>query len=247
MTKGPGPNWQRAGVMAMAALVLGAGVASCGIVSTVKKVAGAVHGNKVIIDQFTGKLQSGQPSQFQVTYATTGGSSAKITYAVQPPHDLAIAVSQTGSVPTAGDARFLVNSAGQYSCARAAVGGGWACSKVPSNSSSATPGQLLDIYTPAHWVTFLQDFSLAAGFAGDKITSSSMTVNGFPMQCVDFVASGVPGTSKICTTAQHLLGYVQVASQSTGFEISAYSTTPEPALFQVPAGAKITAAKSSTS
>jgi hypothetical protein len=245
MTKGPGRGWQRAGVMAVAALVLGAGVASCGIVSTVKKVAGVVHGNKVIINQFTGKLQSGQPSQFEVTYTTTGSSQTKISYAVQPPHDLAIVVSQASGGPAAGDARFIVNTAGQYSCARAAIGGGWACTKVPSNSS-ATPGQLLDIYTPAHWVTFLQDFSLAAGFAGDKITSSSMTVNGFPMQCVDFVASGVPGTSKVCTTAQHLLGYVQVASQSTGFEISAYSTTPDPTLFQVPAGAKITAAKSGT-
>ncbi len=66
------------------------------------------------------------------------------------------------------------------------------------------------------------------------------------MQCVDLRATGVAGTSTICTTAQHLLGYVQVASVSTSFEIKSYSGSPPAALFDLPAGAKITKAKTGT-
>jgi hypothetical protein len=223
--------------------VLGATATGCGVVSTVKKVAGAVQANKAIIDQFSGNLQAGQPTQFEATYTTTGTAPSTVTYAARPPADLAIAASVGGSGPATADARFIVNSAGQFSCTRA-VAGGWDCTKM-HKTGTAGAQQLLAIYTPGHWVAFLQAFSLAVGFAGDKITRSTTTVNGFPMQCVDFTAAGVAGTSKICTTAQHLLGYVQVASQPIGFEISKYSATPDPALFQLPAGAKVTSASGS--
>jgi hypothetical protein len=136
-----------------------------------------------------------------------------------------------------------VNGSGEFTCVQGGAGSvgstGWACSKLPKSAPSAQKS-LLAFYTPAHWVSFLQAFSLAAGFAGDKITSSSTTVHGFPMQCVDFTATGVQGTSKICTTAQHLLGLVNVAGQSTSFQITSYSSSPSPALFRLPPGAKIT-------
>jgi hypothetical protein len=66
-------------------------------------------------------------------------------------------------------------------------------------------------------------------------------VNGFAMQCVDFQASGVPGTSTICTTAQGILGYVKVAADATSFEIKSYSSSPPSSLFEPPPGATITA------
>ena len=90
---------------------------------------------------------------------------------------------------------------------------------------------------------FLRDFALAAGFAGDKISSSTTTVNGFAMRCVDFVAKGASGQSRICTTTAHLLGYVNVASEGTGFEITSYTSSPASSLFDLPAGAKVTATK----
>jgi hypothetical protein len=86
----------------------------------------------------------------------------------------------------------------------------------------------------------LNDFALAAGLAGDTVTSSHMTVNGFSMQCVDLQAPGVPGTSTICTTPQGVLGYVKVATDSTTFKMKTYSTSPPASLFALPAGAKIT-------
>ena len=99
---------------------------------------------------------------------------------------------------------------------------------------------IYDFYTPAHWVTFLRGFSLAAGFAGDKVTSSTMTVNGFPMSCVDFSTPGEAGQSTICTTAQGILGYVKVAGDTTSFEIKSYSSSPPASLFALPPGATVT-------
>ena len=121
----------------------------------------------------------------------------------------------------------------------------WSCQKLDP-ATAATENKIFDFYTPAHWITFLKDFSLAAGLAGDKVTSSTMTVNGFPMQCVDFVAPGIPGTSTICTTAQGILGYVKVAGDATSFEIKSYSSSPAASLFEPPAGATITAVTTPT-
>jgi hypothetical protein len=50
----------------------------------------------------------------------------------------------------------------------------------------------------------------------------------------------VPGTSTICTTAQGILGYVKVASDSTSFEITAFSSSPPASLFELPPGATVT-------
>jgi hypothetical protein len=65
-----------------------------------------------------------------------------------------------------------------------------------------------------------------------------MTVNGFPMNCVDLRAPGVAGTSTICTTAQGILGYVNVASDDG--EIEKFSTSPSSSLFALPPGATVT-------
>jgi hypothetical protein len=225
-------------LVAAAALVLGGVLGGCGLATKVKKVTGALQANKATIDQFTSTLRSGQPAAFQATYATTGSSKSTITYAALPPNDLAIAAAGAGSSKlTAAYARYVQNRRGQFWCQRAAAGG-WSCTKL-HNTGAGGAQQLIAFYTPAHWATFLQAFSLAAGFSGDKITKSAMTVNGFPMQCVDFTATNVTGTSKICTTAQHLLGFEQVVGQPVGFELTKYSTTPDPALFRLPAGAKI--------
>jgi hypothetical protein len=235
------------GLSCAAAIAAACGLASfalagCVVVRTVRKVEGAVQSNSAVINLFTSDLKSGQPSTFQVTYTTTGSSPSKIVYAVRPPDELAFTDSQTGSSGAAstGDFELIMNSGGQYLCTHAAAGSAaWSCRKLPKSGAAAERG-LLDFYTAAHWVSFLKGFALAAGFAGDKVSSSTTTVNGFAMQCVDLVASGVTGTSRICSTAQHLLGYVQVASRSTGFEITSYTASPLASVFELPAGAAIT-------
>jgi hypothetical protein len=56
-------------------------------------------------------------------------------------------------------------------------------------------------------------------------------------------AAGVPGTSRICSTAQGILGYVKVATDPTSFEIKAYSASPPASLFELPSGAKVMSTK----
>ena len=232
-----------AGVAAVVVALSGLGFTGCGIVAKVRNVAHTVEGNRATIDAFTTKMKSGEPPKFEVTYVTTGSSPVKIIYAAEPPKGLAFTDTPSGG-GSATSLDIVVNSSGEYSCAPSSPTGsgsrsGPSCQKVqPVNQ--ATENEILDFYTPAHWVAFLRDFSIAAGFAGDKVTSSTMTVNGFTMSCVDFIASGVAGTSTICTTAQGILGYVKVASDTTSFEITSYSTSPPASLFKLPAGATVT-------
>lgn len=232
---------------AIVLLMIGVGLTGCSIVSKVRNVAHAVEGNKATIDAFTTKMQSGQPPTFEATYTTTGSAPATIVYAVEAPKALAFTDTPSGG-GNATSLDIIVNSSGEYSCSPGSgsgSGSGPTCQRVqPANQ--ATENQLFDFYTPSHWVAFLKDFSLAAGFAGDKVTSSTMTVNGFSMSCVDFNAPGVAGTSTICTTAQGLLGYVKVASDTTSFEITNFTTSPSPSLFELPPGAKVTTVQTPT-
>jgi hypothetical protein len=241
-----------AGAAAMALTLTGLGVTSCGVVKAVKQVSGDVESNKATIDAFTGRLKSGEATTFEARYVTTGNSPTRVLYAVRPPDDLAFATT-----PSAGDGtkdslrvHLVVNSSGAYDCTPQASSSprsrpAWSCQKL-GTTSAATRNQVLGVYSPAHWVAFLKGFALAAGFAGDKVTTSSLTVNGFSMQCVDFRAAGVAGTSTICTLAQGILGYVKVASDPTSFQIKAYSAAPPASLFKLPAGAKVTASQHGT-
>jgi len=232
-----------AGVLAVALVVGGFGLTGCGVVRAISKVAHDVKGNRATIDTFTNKLQSGAMTTFEATYVTTGSTPATIVYAVEPLKGLAFKVTPSGGSSNAS-VDIVVNASGEYSCSARSTSAsgsssGWTCQKL-GTADAAAQNKIFGVYTPSHWTAFLKGFSLAAGFAGDKVTSSTMTVNGFSMQCVDFQASGVPGTSAICTTAQGILGYVKVASDSAGFEIKSYSMSPPASLFELPPGAIVT-------
>lgn len=233
----------RATTILLVAMVFAAfSLSACSVVKAVSKVAHDIAGNKRTIDAFTTKVKSGEAVPFTATYVTTGSSPATIIYAVKPPNGLLFKDSPSNAIGGGGINGFevIVNPSGEYACTPPATSTSkWMCQKL-NPATASTENKIFDFYTPSHWVTFLQDFSLAAGFAGDKITSSSMSLNGFSMSCVDFQASGVPGTSKICTTSQGILGYVKVASDSTSFEIKSFSSSPPNADFQLPQGAKVT-------
>jgi hypothetical protein len=225
------------GAAAAVVMLGGFWLSGCSIVKAASKVVHTVEGNKSTIDHFTSKVQNGEAQPFEATYVTTGSSPAKIVYAVQPPKGLAFTDTPSGTGNSSNTFNLIVNASGEYSCAPPS-GGSVTCEKL-GTADAAQENEIFDFYTPSHWITFLKDFSLAAGFAGDKVSSSTMSVNGFSLSCVDFVASGVPGTSTICTTAQGILGYVKVAGDSTSFEIQNYSGSPQASLFQLPPGAKV--------
>ena len=167
-----------------------------------------VESNKSTVDSFTQSLQSTKDTAFEATYTTTGGSPATIVYAVDPSSGgLAFHETQTGSNPS--NIQLIVNSSGEYKCSSpSASGGPWSCQKL-GTADAATENKIFDVYTPSHWISFLKGVSLVAGLAGDKVTTSTMSLNGFDMNCVDLVAKGEPGTSTICSTSQGILGYVK--------------------------------------
>ncbi len=222
--------------VASLAAVLGAASAGCSVVSKIDKIRHTVEGNRATIKAFTDGLKNSKAVPFQVTYVTTGDSPTTVTYAVQPPTNISFAEAGTGS--DTSSTRLISNSSGQYSCSQSSSGAQWTCDKL-AKASAVAQKELFAIYTPDHWVTFLHIFAIGAGLAGDKVTTSSRTVNGFAMNCVDLFAKG-EGTSTICTTKQNILGYVKVAAQSTSFQIKSYTSAPSASAFALPPGATIT-------
>lgn len=233
----------RQGVIACVLVAVVLGATACTAIGKIRTTVHDLHGNKATIDSFTASLQSGAPKAFAVTYVTTGSSPATVVYAVKPPTGVAFDDSPIGGSGDSTPIHLLANATGEYECSHSTSGAGstsqWSCTKLnPTDASNEN--ELFNFYTPSHWIGFLRDFSLAAGLAGDKVSTSSMTVNGFAMHCVDFNAPGVPGTSTICSTKQDILGYVKVASDNTSFEIQSYSSSPSASLFELPPEATVT-------
>jgi hypothetical protein len=229
----------RAAAVATALATLAAVVAltGCSVVRSINNVRHGIDSNRAAIKTFTQGLKAGESSAFSATYVTTGSSPTKIVYSVQPPHEVSFRQSGTGSDSSQLD--LVSNSSGEYSCTSAAANTGWTCMKL-GRAQAIAQNELVSLYTPSHWITFLETFSVAAGFAGDKVTDSARTVNGISMRCVDFTAKGVKGRSTICSTQQNILGYVKVAGNPTSFELKSYTASPPAALFTLPPGAKIT-------
>jgi hypothetical protein len=227
----------RAAVAVVAATLLVGAASGCSVVRTINNVRHGIDSNRAAIKTFTQGLKAGESMAFSATYVTTGSSPTKIVYAVQPPHDVSFMQTSTGSDSSSLD--LVSNFQGEYSCTSATPASGWTCMKL-GRAQAIAQNELVSLYTPSHWIAFLETFSVAAGFAGDKVTNSTKTVSGISMNCVDFVAKGVKGRSTICSTPQNILGYVKVAGNPTSFKLKSYTTSPAAALFQLPAGAKIT-------
>lgn len=192
--------------------------------------------NKATVNSFTAALKSGAPATFEVTYTTTGAAPTTITYAVQPPSDLLFSEAPTSAAGQT-HVQLISNSTGEYSC-QSGPGTTVTCKKLAKVDAQAR-NTIIDLYTPQHWVTLLNGFSLAAGFVGGKVTTSTMTVNGFSLHCLNVKTTASSQLNTICTTPQNLLGYAKLAGSATAFEIQAYSASPSPSLFTLPRGAKV--------
>ncbi len=226
------------GILMALLVAVGVGATGCSVASRVKQAVHTVEGNKATIDSFTQSMQSTKDSAFEATYTTTGSAPATVVYAVDPSSGgLAFHETQTGS--DASNVQVIANSSGEYVCNQGGSGATWSCQKL-GQADSAAQNKIFDIYTPSHWISFLKGVSLVAGLAGDQVTTSTKSLNGFDMNCVDLIAKGLGGTSTICSTSQGILGYVSVASDSTSFQITNYSSTPAASLFQLPPGASVT-------
>jgi len=176
----PGSRRSRNAAVVIVALTVGAlGFNACSVINKVRNAVHDIRGNKATIDAFTSKLQSGAPTAFEATYVTTGSAPTTIVYAAQPPNEVAFSDTPSGGSGDTTPVHLVVNASGEFACSQSS-GGAWACDKL-GTANASSENQILDLYTPAHWVNFLREFSLAAGLAGDKVSSSTMTVNGFTM------------------------------------------------------------------
>jgi hypothetical protein len=221
---------------AFAAALAVAGLSGCTVLSKVGHISHEVQRNRAVVNAFTKGLRKTKTMPFEATYVTTGTSPETVTYAVRPPGD--VSFKETGGGSASSDIDLISTSSGGYSCTKTPASAQWECRKL-GKATRLAQRALVSIYTPSHWVSFLSGFSFVASVAGDKLSTSTMAVNGFPLSCLDFVTKGVKGTSRICTTAQDILGYVNVASEPTSFEIKSYATSPPASAFLVPAGAKV--------
>ncbi len=229
---------KRAAWLATAVLLIAA-LSGCSAISTINKVRHAVDANRQIVNTFTQGLKSGTATAFQATYVTNGSSPDTVTYAVQPPKDVSFTETATDNNSGTANLDLVSNANGEYSCTESSAASGWSCQKL-NKAESIAQNEIVNLYTPSHWIAILDGLSFVEGVEGDTVTTSSMTVNGFAMKCINFSQKGVKGQSTICTTAQNILGYVKAVGSSTTFEIKSYSSSPSASLFQLPAGAKIT-------
>jgi hypothetical protein len=222
---------------AVAGVLLIGVLSGCSVVRQINNVRHGIDSNRAAIKTFAQGLKAGQSMAFSATYVTTGASPTRIVYSVQPPREVSFSQTAAGSGSSSLD--LVSDASGEYSCTSATGSSGWTCMKL-GRAQAIAQNELVSLYTPSHWITFLETFSVAAGFAGDKVTNSARTVNGVSMHCVDFSAKGVKGRSTICSTPQNILGYVKVAGNPTSFELKSYTTSPSASLFRLPPGAKIT-------
>ena len=234
----------RTGILMTSLVAIGVVATGCSAVSKVKQEVHNLEANRAKVNSFTKNLQSTKDTPFEATYTTTGSSPSTVVYAVDPASGgLAFHKTQTGS--SASNVQVIVNSSGEYVCNQSGSGGTWSCQKL-GQAQAVAENTVYDIYTPSHWISFLKGVSLVAGLAGDTVTSSTMSLNGFDMNCVDIVARGVAGTSTICSTSQGILGYVKVTSNSTSFQITKFSSSPASSLFELPPGATVTTLTTTT-
>src|SRR5258708_38737534 len=111
------------------------------------------------------------------------------------------------------------------------------CGMLSKATADAQDG-VFHVDSTSHGVTVLHVIAGGAGLAGDRVSTSTKSVNGFRMNCVDLFAKG-NGASTICTTQQNILGHVQVAGQPTVFEIKNYTSAPPASAFRLPPGATV--------
>jgi outer membrane murein-binding lipoprotein Lpp len=234
--------WRKTVLVAVVVATTALGLTGCSAINkaanAVKAVHNLVHGSAAI-DQLTSKMQSSDTSAYDVTYVTTGSAPATVRFAVDPPHDFAF-----DDTTSTGEFQVLGGAAGVFECSRSSSGsssaGAWSCVKA-QGAEVDTDKLAYALYSGSYWIDFLKIYSVAAALHGVTISSATMSVNGFNLQCAVVVSGSKPNeqTSEVCVTSQGILGYVSVSARSADFEIQSFSPSPPASLFQIPAGATV--------
>jgi hypothetical protein len=232
-----------AAVVGAVALALTGCSAVTKAVNAIKTVHNIVHGDAAI-SSLNAKITTADTTAYEVTYETTGAAPVTTVYAAEPPHEFAFTTTVSGA-----HLDVFASSAGEYGCNRQSpsASSGWTCLKL-QGSEVDTYKLMYALYSGSYWIEFLKAYSAIAALNNVKVTSSTMSVNGFSLQCAVVVSGKAPNqsTSKVCVTSQGILGFVSVASKGADFEIKSYSSSPAASLFQLPAGATVTTIPTTT-
>jgi hypothetical protein len=256
--------------LACTLVVVGLLMSGCSIVKRLHSAITAYDSIKKLGDA----VQKSESATYEVTYVTTGSTPTTVTVAQIPTHDYFAGVATSGG---SGGFEYVANTSGLYACtqtdgkasgsagasgssgssgstttsAAKGGGGGWSCVKFTAAQASTYDAPAA-LYSAQYWYPVLEAFSAAGALAGLDVKTSSMSVNGFSLQCTSVTApSGGTGTSSSssssqtgtwCVTPQGILGYVASSNDSSVFEIKSYSASPPTSLFQLPAGATVSAA-----
>ncbi|MGO9582408.1 MAG: hypothetical protein ACLP36_06330 [Acidimicrobiales bacterium] len=233
--------WRKTVLVAVVVATTALGLTGCSAINKAVNAAKAVHSllhGSAAINQLTSKMQSSDTSAYDVTYVTTGSAPATVKFAVDPPHDFAF-----DDTTSTGEFQVLGATAGVFECSRSSTSssaGAWSCVKA-QGAEVDTDKLAYALYSGSYWIDFLKIYSVAAALHGVTISSATMSVNGFNLQCAVVVSGSKPNqqTSKVCVTSQGILGYVSVSAKSADFEIQSFSPSPPASLFQIPAGATV--------
>ena len=242
MSPRTGPR--RAAAAGAAVLLTTVALAGCSLISKVSHAVGTINANRNAIKAFESKLQNGKAVPFAATYITRGGgSSATVLYAVNPnanPKEVVFKETPGASAHGNPSVDLIINQSGEFSCSTtSATGSGhWQCGKV-GTAAQAARNLVFNFYTPSHWIAFLEGLAVVAGLAGEKVSLSTMSVNGFSLSCVNFNDPNGKGSGTICSTSAGILGYVKTSTSQSTFEIKSFTSSPSSSLFQLPAGAKV--------
>jgi len=231
-------------VVALVVVMAAFGITGCTkVINAIKTVHNVLH-QGAAISALSSKIKASDNKPYEVTYVTTGNNPVTTELAASPPHEFAFGTTESGEILD-----VISNSTGEYACSRPSRSSGtWSCLKLKP-AAIETYKLMYALYSGAYWIDFLRIYSAAAALQGVTIHSTTMSVNGFALQCavVTDKKSTPTTTSKWCVTDQGILGYVSVSAKSADFEIKSYSPSPPSSLFQPPAGATITTIPTTTS
>ncbi len=228
-------------LIAVVIITVAVGLTGCSkVINAIKTVHSVLH-QGAAISALSNKLKSADKNPYEVTYVTTGSTPVTTELASSPPHQLAFSTTVSGKILD-----VISNSTGEFACSKGvSPGATWSCIEV-KGAEVETYKVMYALYSGAYWIDFLRLYSAAAALQGVTIHSTTMSVNGFALQCDVIVNKKNPSTSKWCVISEGVLGYVSVSSAKADFEIKSYSASPQASLFQVPAGATITTIPTTT-
>lgn len=207
----------------------GSGAGTSSSTSTSSTTGGAAGS----LGAITSKLQGSADTPFAATYTIMGSKGAtSLELAVSPPGKFVFVTT------SANGSKDELISAGRLSDSCVQAGGSWTCTALPQ-SQFASVERALQIYKSSYWTRILAGLQSAAKTGGIKVTASTKSLAGQNVQCVTYSGAAAGSGGEICVTRDGVLAYVRSAASGTTFELSSYSTSPQPSLFGLPPGATV--------